>query len=43
MLPFHRKSSPPAIHVIPESFASAAMATLASHGIAVNAEEEWED
>jgi hypothetical protein len=40
MLPSHRKSSPPATHVIPEASTAAAMATLAAHGIAVDAEED---
>jgi hypothetical protein len=39
-LPSHRKSGPPAMHVIPEA---SAMATLAAHGVAVDAEEDWED
>jgi hypothetical protein len=34
---------PPATHVIPKASAAAAMATLAAHGIAVDAEEDWED
>jgi hypothetical protein len=42
-LPSHRKSGPPATHVIPEASAVAAMATLAAHGVAVDAEEDWED
>jgi hypothetical protein len=42
-LPSHRKSGPPAMHVIPEAFAAVAMATLASHGVAVDVDEEWED
>jgi hypothetical protein len=39
-LPSHRKSSPPATHVIPEASAVAVMATLAAHGVAVDAEED---
>jgi hypothetical protein len=39
-LPSHRKSSPPAMHVIPEA---SAMATLTSHGVVVDADKEWED
>jgi hypothetical protein len=31
------------MHVIPEASTAAAMATLASHGVAVDVEEEWED
>jgi hypothetical protein len=42
-LPSHRKSNPPATHVIPEASAAAAMATLAAHGVAVDVEEDWED
>jgi hypothetical protein len=42
-LPFHQKSSPPATHVIPKAYAAAAMATLASHGITVDTDEDWED
>jgi hypothetical protein len=42
-LPSHRKSGPPVTHVIPEASAAAAMAMLASHGIAMDADEEWED
>jgi hypothetical protein len=42
-LPSHRKSGPPATHVIPEASAAATMATLAAHGVAVDVEEEWED
>jgi hypothetical protein len=38
-----RKSSPFAIHIILEAFASAAMATLASHDIAIDAKDKWED
>jgi hypothetical protein len=40
MLPSHRKSGPPAMHVIPEASAAAAMATLAAHGVDVDAEED---
>jgi hypothetical protein len=39
-LPSHRKSGPPAMHVIPEASAAAAMATLATHGVAVDVEED---
>jgi hypothetical protein len=42
-LPFHWKSNPPATHVIPEASAAAAMATLAAHGVVVDAEEDSED
>jgi hypothetical protein len=42
-LPSHRKSGPPTTHVIPEASTAAAMATLAAHGVAVDAEEDWED
>jgi hypothetical protein len=42
-LPSHRKSGPLATHVIPEASAAAVMATLASHGVAVDADKEWED
>jgi hypothetical protein len=42
-LPSHRKSGLPTTHVIPEASATVAMATLASHGVAVDANEEWED
>jgi hypothetical protein len=31
------------MHIIPEAFAFATMATLASDGIAVDTEEKWED
>ena len=41
-LPSHRKSGPPATHVIPEASAVAAMAMLAFHGVVVDADEEWE-
>ena len=39
-LPSHRKSGPPATHVIPEVVV---VTTLAAHGVAVDAEEEWEE
>jgi hypothetical protein len=42
-LPSHQKSGPPATHVIPEASAMATIATLASNGVAVDADEEWED
>jgi hypothetical protein len=42
-LPSHQKSGPPAMHVIPKASTAAAMATLASHGVAVDVDEEWED
>jgi hypothetical protein len=42
-LPSHQKSGPPAKHVIPKASAAAAMATLAAHGVVVDAEEDWED
>ena len=42
-LPFHQKSSLPATHIIPEASAAAAMATLASHGVVVDVDKEWED
>jgi hypothetical protein len=42
-LPSHWKSDLPATHVISEASAMATMATLASHGVAVDADEEWED
>jgi hypothetical protein len=42
-LPSYQKSGPPAMHVISEPSAMAAMATLATHGVVVDAEEEWED
>jgi hypothetical protein len=43
MLPSHRKSGPPATHVISKASAAAAMATLAAHGVAMDTEEDWED
>jgi hypothetical protein len=42
-LPSHRKSGPPTRHVISEASATAAMATLAAHGVALDVEEDWED
>jgi hypothetical protein len=42
-LPSHQKSDPPATHVIPKASTAAAMATLAAHGVVVDAEEDWED
>jgi hypothetical protein len=42
-LPSHRKSGPLATHVIPVASTAAAMATLASHGVAVDVDEKWED
>jgi hypothetical protein len=39
-LPSHQKSGLPATHVISEASAAAAIATLAAHGIAVDAEED---
>jgi hypothetical protein len=42
-LPSHRKLGLLATHFIPETFASAAMASLASHGVVVDAKDEWED
>jgi hypothetical protein len=42
-LPSRWKSGSPATHIIPDASAAATMATLAAHGIVVDAEEEWED
>jgi hypothetical protein len=42
-LPSHQKTSPPTTHVISEASAVAAIATLASHGVVVDGDEEWED
>ena len=42
-LPSHQKFGPPATHVIPEASTKATMAMLASHGVVVVADEEWED